>query len=68
MSGKRVSDMTGAAPGVVKARLSGAAGDIAAVAEVLAREFGVIERSASYPNRRDPGERVYLTVRIGDER
>ena len=25
----------------------------------------VIEQSAPYPNRRDPGERVYLTVRIG---
>jgi len=25
----------------------------------------VIEQPAPYPNRRDPGERVYLTVRIG---
>jgi hypothetical protein len=45
------ADETGQAPGVVKVRLSGAAGDIE-----------VIERSATYPNRRDPGVRVYLTA------
>jgi hypothetical protein len=59
----------GQAPGIVKVRLSGAAGDVAAVAALLTDYadcgIDVIEQSAPYPNRRDPGERVYLTVRIG---
>ena len=59
----------GQAPGIVKVRLSGAAGDVAMVAALLTgndgRGIDVIEQSAPYPNRRDPGERVYLTVRIG---
>ena len=59
----------GQAPGIVKIRLSGAAGDVAMVAALLTDYDGcgidVIEQSAPYPNRRDPGERVYLTVRIG---
>ena len=25
----------------------------------------VLDQSAPYPNRRDPGDRVYLTLRIG---
>ena len=85
MSGKRVSEMTdeeiremaGAAPGVVKVRLSGAPADVAAMQEtfaLLARgraplPYGieVLDQSAPYPNRRDPGERVYLTLRISKE-
>ena len=59
----------GQAPGVVKVRLSGASGAGAVVAALLTGYDGcgidVIEQSAPYPNRREPGERVYLTVRIG---
>ena len=65
----------GQAPGIVKVRLSGAAGDVAMVAALLTDYNGcgidVIEQSAPYPNRRDPGERVYLTVLVrtgGDQR
>lgn len=56
----------GAAPGVVKVRLSGAAGDLEALAAALAASPAaeVIERSAPYPNRRDPGDRLYLILRI----
>jgi hypothetical protein len=56
----------GQAPGVVKIRLSGAAGDVEVLAGVLSASPAaeVIDRSSPYPNRRDPGERVYLTVRI----
>ena len=60
--------MTGQAPGVVKARLSGDPADIKVVAEILAAYPGagveVLDTSAPYPNRRDPGVRVYLTLRI----
>ena len=59
----------GQAPGIVKIRPSGADRDVAMVAALLTGYDGcgidVIEQSAPYPNRRDPGERVYLTVRIG---
>lgn len=59
----------GQAPGVVKIRLSGAAGDVEVLADVLSASptAEVIDRSSPYPNRRDPGERVYLTVRITKE-
>jgi hypothetical protein len=56
------------APGVVGVRLSGAAADVGQMADVLrtlADRFGfmeILEQSGPYPNRRDPGERVYLTV------
>ena len=64
-----VTGQRGQAPGVVKIRLSGAAGDAAVVAVLLTGYDGcgidVIEQSAPYPNRRDPGERVYLTAWIG---
>jgi len=59
----------GQAPGIVKIRLSGASGDVAMVAALLTGYDGcgidVIEQSVPYPNRRDPGERVYLTVLVG---
>ncbi|MGO9078137.1 MAG: hypothetical protein ACLQDY_03735 [Streptosporangiaceae bacterium] len=56
--------MTGAgqAPGVVKLRLMGSAEDCAAVADEM--EPWTAERSAPYPNRRDPGVRVYLTLMV----
>jgi hypothetical protein len=57
-----MTGQAGHAPGVVKVRLSGAAEDIEPVAELLAAHGTVIERSAPYPNRRDPGVRVYMTV------
>ena len=61
----------GLAPGVVKIRLSGELADIEAVTAALGSELGSgigqIERSAPYPNRRDPGVRVYLTVWVAGE-
>jgi hypothetical protein len=64
-----VTGQPGPAAGVVKIRLSGASGEVAVVAALLTGYNGcgieVIGQSAPYPNRRDPGERVYLTVRIG---
>jgi hypothetical protein len=54
----------GQAPGVVKIRLLGAAEDIEPVAELLAAHGQVIEQSAPYPNRRDPGVRVYMTLQV----
>ncbi len=59
----------GQARGVVKIRPSGAAGDVEVLADVLSASPAaeVIDRSAPYPNRRDPGERVYLTLRITEE-
>jgi hypothetical protein len=56
----------GPAPGVVKLRLSGTAADIGVLDGLLAALPGVevLDRSGVYANRRDPGERVYLTVRL----
>ena len=58
----------GQAPGIVKVRLSGATADVEMLATLLADYAGsgidVIERSAPYPNRRDPGVRAYLTLKI----
>ncbi len=49
-------------------RLSGAPADVEMLAQLLADYAGsgldVIERSAPYPNRRDFGVRVYLTLQI----
>jgi hypothetical protein len=55
----------GQAPGVVKIRLSGALPDIAAVASLfgcLAPGVDLIEVSQPYPNRREAGTRLYLTI------
>jgi hypothetical protein len=64
-----VTGQEGLAPGAVKVRLSGELADIEAVAAVLGtglgRDIEQIERSAPYPNRRDPGVRVYVTVLVG---
>lgn len=73
MAAAGLAAAAGQAPGVVKVRLSGAAEDVGMLAQLLADYAGsgidVIERSAPYPNRRDPGVRVYLTlqVTIGDQ-
>ena len=58
----------GTAPGVVKIRLSGNPADLTRLAHALygagADGIEVLEESALYANRRDPGWRCYLTVRI----
>jgi hypothetical protein len=63
-----VSGQAGQAPRVVKLRLSGELAHIEAVAAVLGAGLGYgikqIERSAPYPNRRDTGVRVYVTVLV----
>ena len=56
------------APGVIKVRLSGDRADIEVVAAVLAGTCMVLDRSGPRPNHYDPGERIYLTVRIGPPR
>lgn len=56
----------GQAPGVVKVRLLGELADIEALAAVLCEPVAVevIGRSGPRGNRCDPGQRVYLTVRL----
>jgi hypothetical protein len=57
----------GQAPGVVKIRLSGAPADITALASLLGSLAGgidLIDVSQPYPNRRDAGARLYLTIRL----
>jgi hypothetical protein len=56
------------APGVVKVRLSGNRAGIDLVAAVLADSCEVLDRSRPRPNHYDPGERIYLTIRIGPAR
>jgi hypothetical protein len=56
----------------VKIRLSGDAAAFAAVLDVLTAAadrgaFEVADVSALYPNRREPGYRVYLTLRLPAE-
>ena len=58
----------GQAPGVVKVRLSGAPAGLKAVTALLAAGTGVevlTGPDGPYPNRRDTGARVYLTIRTG---
>ncbi len=58
------------APGVVNVRLPGAAQDVQAAARLpgcaaaTVSGLTLIEMSQPNPNRRDAGERVYLTIRI----
>jgi hypothetical protein len=69
-----VSRRAGQAPGVVELRLSGAAEDTATVISVLERlaaglpvttiAVEILYRSGARANRRDPGERVYVLVRV----
>jgi len=59
-----VTGQEGLAPGVIKVRMSGALPDMEVLTAIL-RQHGAIEvlgASSPYPNRRDPGVRVYLTV------
>jgi hypothetical protein len=58
----------GQVPGVVKVRLSGDRAGIEAAATALAGICEVLDQSGPHPNRYDPGERVYLTVRTGPAR
>ena len=52
-------------PGVVRVRLIGEASDIGRVRELLAATGAeVMTASGQRVNRRDPGVRVYLTVRL----
>jgi hypothetical protein len=63
-----------AAPGVAQVRLSGQPEDTTALVSVLERlasgqtlspaGIEILTRSAPYVNRREPGQRVYLTVRV----
>jgi hypothetical protein len=53
----------GPVPGVVKVRLIGDRKDIDSAAAALTDRFEVVDRSRPRPNRYDPGERVYLTIR-----
>jgi hypothetical protein len=55
-----------AGPGVVQVRLLGSRPELAALALLVARLPGVeiLTAHGPRPNRYDPGERVYLTVRI----
>ena len=56
-----------AGPGVVQVRLLGSRPDLAALAGLVAGlpEVEILTAWGPRPNRYDPGERVYLTVRIG---
>jgi hypothetical protein len=70
-----VSRRAGQEPGVVELRLSGTAEDCGTVISLLERisaglpvttitiSLEVLHRSGPRPNRRDPGERVYVLVR-----
>ena len=60
-----VIDVAGPSSEVVKVRLSGERAGIETVLTVLARACEVLDRSGPRPNRYDPGQRVYLTVRTG---
>ena len=55
-----------AAPGVVQVRLLGSRPELAALAQLVGSLPGVeiLTAHGPRPNRYDPGERVYLTVRI----
>jgi len=64
----------GQAPGTVELRLSGAAEDTSTVISVLERVaaglpvttvgLDILHKSGQRANRRDPGGRVYLLVRV----
>jgi hypothetical protein len=61
------SPLAGQAPGVVKVRLSGDLPDLAILAALLASHPAIeILTGPDGPqaNRREPGARVYLTVRV----
>lgn len=74
MSGSDKGLSSECAPGVACIRLSGSAEDVEVLTSVLERVAAglpvttvgveILTRSAPYLNRRDPGQRVYLTVRV----
>ncbi len=70
MAAAGLAAAAGQAPGIVKVRLSGEPADVELLATLLADYAGsgldVLERSAPYPNRRDFGVRVYMTLQITD--
>ena len=58
-------------PGVVRVRLSGLPGDAEAMAALLTSCPGVdvlTGPDGPYPNRRQPGHRLYLTVQLTQRR
>lgn len=63
---RRNDDGARSAPGVAEVRLSGTPAGTAALLAVLEAAPGVeiLTRSAAYVNRRSPGQRVYLLVRV----
>jgi len=70
MTTTRSRSRAGQAPGVVRVRLSGAPADVQAAAGLLAAlaelatGLDLIQTSRPYLNDREPGERVYLTIRL----
>jgi hypothetical protein len=58
------SDRPGDGPrkALVRVRLSGDADTVTGLADRLAEHFEVLDVSAPYPNRRDPGVRRYLLI------
>jgi hypothetical protein len=63
-SARPVSGEPAQDPGVVRVRLSGERGDIDRLVALWPCTAEVIQRSGPRPNRREPGVRVYLTVRV----
>jgi hypothetical protein len=62
-----VSGQDRSSPGVIHVRLSGLPADADALAAVLAAVPGLevlTGPDGPYPNRRSPGHRLYLTVRL----
>ena len=59
----------GLAAGTVQIRLMGSASDTSQAAALIASHpaFAVVQHSPGHANRRGPGERAYLTVRIAQE-
>lgn len=47
-------------PGTVELRFSGELADVEALAEEVGARYRVTSRRGPYPNRNDPGFRVYL--------
>lgn len=69
-----MSRQAGQEPGTVELRLSGSPGDTGTLISVLERiaaglpvttvGLEILHRSGARANRRDPGERVYVLVRV----
>jgi len=48
--------------GIIQIRLSGEARDLDRVLELLREHADQYNQSTAYPNRRDPGVRIYITM------